>query len=282
MVASLQHAELSQHGSLDRRLAATREPSHDRFPNVYFFRQTLPREALMATAAEGPVDEACALADRGDLDDKLIEVLARRPEGKVVYTLAYNAQAGLGRKILRVLMERGREDARLARALLRREDLHLCHFRLFMHATEEERAHLIAIARLSHLDTIRGAEAYPEPDADRVARVEHAALDGDRAAFEQALATAFSCDLSMAERIARDKGGEALALAFAALGLDYESAVRIFLSGLPDRDPSIQKIRALMRIIYSVPRLTAARLVRTIVDLADAECGRKTAPPAAA
>jgi uncharacterized protein (DUF2336 family) len=281
MIRASWHAELSQGGSLDRRPMARQEPSRGDFVEVDFSRQKRQREALTAAAAGGPVDEACALAESGDLDEKVVEALARRPESKVAYALANNVRANLGRKALRVLMERGREDARLAQALLRREDLHLCHFRLFLQASEEERAHLIAVARLSHLDTTRGAEAYPEPNAEKVARLEQAALDGDRAAFEQAFAEALSCGLVMARRIARDKGGEALALALAALGLDYERAAQIFFSRLPEL-ASDQKIRALMRIVSSVPRLTAARLVRLIVGYPDADCGPKTAPPDAA
>src|SRR5208282_2274008 len=92
-----------------------------------------------AIAANGSCEQACAVARRSVLDERLIEVLAQRTEPEVAYALARNGQARLGRKILRELMERGREDPVLARALLRREDLHLCHLRLFLKADAEER-----------------------------------------------------------------------------------------------------------------------------------------------
>lgn len=228
------------------------------------FRQS-DRDDTSAIAAHGPVDQACALARRGDLDEKTIILLAHRPERDVLYALANNGRAMLGRKALRPMMERGREDPNLARALLRRESLHLCHFRLFLQADSEERGHLIAVARHSRLDAVHGLYGITEPDAAKLARLEHAALAGNRAAFDLTLARALSCDLSMANQVASDRGGEVLALAFAALGLPNENAARIFLAGFPEICDSGRKFRALMHIVESMPRRTAARLMHIIV-----------------
>ncbi len=220
---------------------------------------------LYTIANDGSCEQACAVARRGALDEKLIDVLAHRAEPEVTYALARNVQARLGRKILRDLMERGRNDPILARALLRREDLHLCHLRLFLQADMEERGHLIAVARHSGLATIRRGENYPEPGAAKLARLEHCARDKRPEAFRQALADALSCDLSMARRIADDEGGEALALALVAIGLPCENAARIFLDACPAIQASGPKFRALMRIVESVPSRAAARMIRVII-----------------
>ncbi len=222
-------------------------------------------EALMAIAAGGSADQARALAQRDDLDERAIDLLAQRPEIEVLCALAANGEAQLGRKSLRRLIERGREESRLARRLLQRDFLHLCHFRLFLQADGEERGHLIALARHCRLDTAHGAKGIPEPDASKRLGLERAADRRDRAGFAHALARALACAPFMARRLADDKGGEPLALALAALGFSDENAARIFLAGFPDVAVSREKFRSLMGIVGSVPTRTAARLVRAIV-----------------
>ncbi len=247
MIASMQHTEFSG------LAGAASSPPH--FEQSEFY----------AIAAGGSCEQACTVATRHALDEKLLNLLAHRAEPEVAYALAYNPHARLGRKILRCLMERGREDPVLARALLRRDDLHLCHLRLFLHADAEERGHLIAVARLSGLATIRRGESYPEPGAAKLSRLENCALDKRPEAFRQALADSLRCDLPMARRIADDKGGEALALALVAIGLSCENIARIFLAAYPDIRDSRPKFRAIMRIVESVPRRAAARMIRIII-----------------
>ncbi len=220
---------------------------------------------LRAVAAMGSCDEARALAAHGDLDEGLVELLARRAEPEIARALAHNVRARLGRKILRGLMERGRDDAVLARALLQRDDLHLCHLRLFLQADAEERGHLIAIARRSRLATLPGRDGLPRPDARKRARLELCSLNHEPEEFRRALAHALACELSQARRIADDEGGEALALALAALGLPYEIDARILLTALPRTCASAAKFRCLMRIVESVKRRAAARMIRAIV-----------------
>ncbi len=217
-------------------------------------------------ATHGAADQACALARRPDLDERLIETLAGRPEREIVQALARNAHARLGRKILRDLMERGRDDQILARILLCREDLHLCHLRLFLQADVEERAHLIAIASRSRLAKSRRSDSLPRPDAGHLARLELCALHRHSPAFHHTLAHLLSCDLAMARRIAEDKGGEPLALALVAVGMPGENAARIFLAGFPEIGGARQKFCSIMRIINGTPRRAAARMIRIIVD----------------
>jgi uncharacterized protein (DUF2336 family) len=219
-----------------------------------------------AIADLGPADQACALASRLDLDERLVAALAQRPERDVVHALARNSNARLGRKILRGLMERGRADPILARILLCREDLHLCHLRLFMQADAEERAHLIAIASRSSLARTRRNDSFPRPDAGQLARLELCALQRHSPAFHYTLAHLLSCDASMARRIAEDKGGEALALALVALRMPAENAARIFLTGFPEIGGARQKFCAIMRIVNGTPRRAATGMIRTIIE----------------
>ncbi len=248
MIASMQHTEISG------LAGAAKGPS-----------QAYEQGGYYEIAAAGSCDQACGLARRSVLDERLLDLLADRPEAEVAHALANNPHARLGRKVLRKLMERGRRDPVLARTLLRRDDLHLCHLRLFLHADAEERGHLIAVARRSGLATIRRGETNPRPGAAKLARLENCALERRHEAFRQALADALSCELSMARRIADDEGGEALALALIAIGLPCENASRIFLDACPEIRASRLKFRAIMRIIESVPRRAAARMIRVII-----------------
>jgi hypothetical protein len=110
------------------------------------------------------------------------------------------------------------------------------------------------------------ATNVPAPDAGKLARLEQAAAHGDRPAFARALAHALGCEPIIAQNIAQDRGGEALALAFVAMGLSIEATARIFLEGFADISLTGEKFRPLMRIVESMRRRTAARLIRTIID----------------
>lgn len=246
MIASMQHTEFSG--------LATKRPA-----------QAFEQAGLYAIAADGSCEQACAVAGSRALDEKLLEILVHRDEPEVACALASNPHVRLCRKVLRGLMERGRNDPVLARTVLRRDDLHLCHLRLFLHADAEERGHLIAVARHSRLARIRRGEANPQPGAAKLARLENCALERRPEAFRRALADALSWDLPTARRIADDKGGEALALALVAIGLSCETAARIFLAAYPEIQASRPKFRSIMRIIESVPRRAAAHMIRVII-----------------
>lgn len=254
MAASMQHTGLSGFNVLPRNPSP---PSGERGESY-------------AIAIDGPCDQARAVAQRGALDERLADALAHRAEREVAYALANNGEAQLGRKVLRRLMERAQDDPVLARALLRREDLHLCHLRLFLNADTEQRGHLIAIARRSRLATSRHGLQYVEPDLGKLARIEHHALNNDSEAFMQALAEALFCDLSMARRITEDSSGEAMALALVAIGLSHEKIARMSLAAYPEICASRPKFRAMMRIVESVPRHAAMRMIHAIIGLSTA------------
>lgn len=222
-------------------------------------------ESLASAAAARPAEQAVVLASRDDLGEAAIAILAGRPEAKVVQALAANNRVRLNRMILRALIERGRDDAKLARFLLGREDLHLCHLRLFLHADSEQRGHLIAMARRSRLARIGHGALRHEFDAGKLARLELAALQRDAGAFEQLLAHALCCDLAMAMRITRDKSGEALALTMVALGLPVETVARMLLAGFPELCASPAHFRALINIVGHTPRAAAEHIVQAII-----------------
>jgi uncharacterized protein (DUF2336 family) len=230
-----------------------------------FSRQGLRRPELAALAAKGPAAQALALANRDDLDETLIAALADRPEPQIVHALAANNRARIGRPILRALIERGRGDPKLAQFLLRREDLHLCHLRLFLQADAEQRGHLIAITCRSRLGRHCGATLCQGFDPGKLAQLERAALNRDMETFRRLLAHALICDLPAAIRIAEDKSGEALALALVALGLPAENAARLLQYGFPDICKAKPNFRALIGIVGRVSRSAATNILHAVV-----------------
>lgn len=224
------------------------------------------QEERAEIAQNGPVFQALVLANSDGLDENLIDILARRPEPAISYALAANNRLRINRKVLRALIERGRDDRKLAQFLLRREDLHLCHLRLFLHADSEQRRHLIAITCRSRLGRLWRGELCHCFDAGKLARLELAALNRDVEAFKTMLAHALSCDLTTASRIAEDKGGEALALVMVALGLSVETIARVLQFGFPDICMAKPAFRSLIGIVGRVPRPAAIHIAYALIN----------------
>jgi hypothetical protein len=255
MAASIQHNEIPPTSTF---------PLAAQVANLLTRRHEPQEDNFAAVCAEGPVDQALAIANRGNLDDSAIAILASRPEAAIAHALAVNNRVRINRPILRALIERGRDDPKLAQFLLRRDDLHLCHLRLFLHADAEQRGHLIAITCRSRLGRLCRDDLCHGFDAGKLARFELAALNRDVEAFRKLLAHALSCDPRMAARIAEDKGGEAMALVMVALGLPAENAARILQSGFPDICKSKPSFRALIGIVGRVSRPAAVHILRAI------------------
>jgi uncharacterized protein (DUF2336 family) len=224
------------------------------------------REELAEVAAKGSVDQALAIANGDDLDEASIVLLAHRPEATVVHALAANNRVRINHTVLRALIERGRNDPKLAQFLLRREDLHLCHLRLFLNADAEQRRHLIAITCRSRLGRVCRGELCRGFDAGKLARLELAALNRDLDAFRNMLSHALCCDLSTASRIAEDKSGEVMALVMVALGLPVENVARLLQSGFPEICKTKAAFRTLINIVGRVPRPAAIHILLAIVN----------------
>lgn len=221
--------------------------------------------AFATIAANAPLEQALALAKRDELDEIVIALLARRPEAAIAHALAANNHIRINRTVLRTLIERGRDDPRLAQFLLRREDLHLCHLRLFIHADAEQRGHLIAITCRSRLGRLRRGDLCHGFDEGKLARIELAALKRDSEALKRLLAHILSCDLATAGRIVEDKGGEVLALVMVALGLPVENFARLLQFGFPEICKTKSSFRALIGIAGRVPQAAATNIITALI-----------------
>lgn len=223
---------------------------------------TLHTGLARVTAEQGPAELAAAIARRAALDRKLVAILASRGESEVLCALAANRRLHLDRAAQRALVQMGRDDSKLARLLLARDDLALDPEPLFLAADAAQRRTIVVEA------SVRALEATaPEPvgrAAPQIAAaIEACALTHDAAGLAEALAEGLDCRKTRARAILADRGGEALALALLALGVAEDMAIRIFL-GAERETPDVERVRALVALMRSTPPRAAQRLVAAI------------------
>ena len=73
------------------------------------------------------------------------------------------------------------------------------------------------------------------------------------------------CDPRGVQEIIRDKSGEPLAIALAALAMEPSDAARTFLSSEPDISHSVERIRTLMRITSELSVNASRRLLSAML-----------------
>jgi uncharacterized protein (DUF2336 family) len=223
---------------------------------------TLPRERLVA-ATSGNESRACAVAKRADLDHELAAALSLRPEPSIILALAANAAAPLDAKTYAALAQRAEQDRPLADALLARPLVGLDSAALFLLASSEQRVAILAVAQRAELG--RANATRREPDRDRlVVELEQHALGHRPELFISALAQALSCDHALAERIATDRSGEALAVALKALEAPHDLTVRILISG------AYSRIGSLIRLTDGLNPAAARRVIGALVGAQEA------------
>ena len=215
---------------------------------------------LRQIAAGGPGEHAAAIAGRRDLDRELTKILSQRPERDIALALAANPLAPLALGDLRLLIFRGRGDADLARALLDRGDLTLDCLPLYLAANTTERARLIRLTRQASLAQVGRPDAAPLDGQFRL-RLETSARR-DRACFARTLSEILASDADCGRRLVEDESGDALTLAFIALGVPSETSARLLLVAFPDLSPEIFDRNC--ALIASLPRRDATRIIGAI------------------
>jgi hypothetical protein len=206
-----------------------------------------------------------SLAARPDLDARTIGRLLVLNEDAVDLALAANPALDPTQSSFAVLIERARERPALAHALLTRRDLTLSdEAALYLHADAERRAeirHRIAASALFHRSP---APRLRGRDAERLIAL---AREGDVPAFEDGLTAALRLPPATAWRLLESGRAELLALALAALGMDEEDAMRIFLTLHPALAHSVATVFALVLGLLVADAARAGRAAGTLVVL---------------
>ena len=226
---------------------------------------SVDRVTLAERAEWGLPAEAIAIAGRKGLDAVTAAALARRPETEVLCALAANKNASFDAHVTSFLLQRGRTDRQLGLVLLARTDLMIDKSALFLLAPPEQRTEMLAAARLADQGVRGGSRRAPQRDLDALADLAAAQKWGF---FAIELAMRLGCDPRGVQEIIRDKSGEPLAVALAALGMAPADAARIFLSSEPDISHSVDRIRMLTRITSDLSVNAARRLMSAMLGQA--------------
>jgi uncharacterized protein (DUF2336 family) len=223
---------------------------------------TIDAMKLVARAEWGSLAEAIAIAGRKNLDAKTSAALARRQETEVLCALAANNEAPLDAHAISFLLQRGRSDRELGLVLLARTDLKIDKSALFILADSDQRTAMLAAARRADDGPSQGNKPTPQRDLDALADLAAAQKWG---LFAIEFAMRLGCDPRGIQEIIRDKSGEPLAVALAALGMQPADAARIFLSAEPDISHSVNRIRMLTRITSELSLKAARRLISAML-----------------
>jgi uncharacterized protein (DUF2336 family) len=222
----------------------------------------IDRAKLAERAEWGSPAEAIAIAGRKNLDARTASALARRQESEVLCALAANKSAPLDAHAISFFLQRGRTDRELGRVLLARTDLMVDKSALFLLANCEQRAEMLAAARRADATARAEGKRPPQRDLDALADL---AASQKWTLFAIEFAMRLGCDPRGVQEIIRDKAGEPLAVALAALGMEPADAARIFLSSEPDISHSFDRIRILTRITSDLSPQAARRLMSAML-----------------
>jgi len=223
---------------------------------------TIDRAQLLAAAGNGPADIAEAVARRGDLDADLIALLVKRTDANVGRALAENARVSLDADQRRILIQRGRGDEALAKALIARGVEAREATPLFLHADGALRGEILSAARAANQGRIGFIDDQPLSPA--LMDLERAALGRDWSRFAYWLSRCLSLPIADVRRAMADPSGETLALALAAAGVPSSMATRIFLCREPQISHSVAVVHSLAALIDSLTQDEARGLVDAI------------------
>jgi uncharacterized protein (DUF2336 family) len=248
---------------------------------AFEFAPNIPSRDLLARAEHGAVEEATAIARRADLDRTVVAMLASRREAEILQSLAANRNARLDRATLRSLTHAARDNLRLGRILLDRDEAGLDPEPLFLAATHLERAAIVLEATKSaFVDPV--PESTPRAPGETIAKnLEFAARREGLDAAAEVLAEALDCRRSRARAILTDKSGEALALALVVLGVSEEGAIRVFLRADPQIAHDVARVRSLVGLMRFIPPRAARRIVASMTGTirVDRESQRRSLLP---
>ena len=224
----------------------------------------LSDDALVAAAQFGPADQAVAVAFRAGVSTDLVSILMTREESMVWRALAENASALLDREALAELARRGRNDAKIARAICARTDDPIALQGLFLHASPTQRSGIVLEAERQEL---LAPSQSRSADPVMAGQLEMLAMQQETDGFRARLAEALSCDAEIARLIAIDQSGEPLAVALVSIGLSPEAIARVFLvSGLRLAE-SCDRIESLYRLASQITPGAANRIMRAMLGI---------------
>jgi Uncharacterised protein conserved in bacteria (DUF2336) len=233
---------------------------------VIIERAPILPEHVVEIAARDGADLSSMQAARADLGTAEAVELVSRQDRHIDLALARNAALVLSAESLEALVQRGRKDGQLAKALLARPDLPAAHrAALYLDGDSEQRAAIRTV--VSSIAAIRFG-SLPPPEREGAEVLVDLSMAGDRERFAAQLSSLLRLDRVIAWDFAREERHDLLPLALAAAGLADEDVIRIILTLEPAIALSMQEVFRLVRLFRDTERATAAYLVEAILGAA--------------
>lgn len=228
----------------------------------------LPRSTL-TEAAQSATLPATLVALREDLDRGLVALLAQRADEATLSALAGNLAAPLDAPTFAALAGLAHRKRDVALALLARQPVGMRHAALFLHADAAQRRAILVDAQRAALGRAE-APARPALDQESLAQLEHLSIARQVDLFELGLSEALGCDLAIGEAIVRERSGEPLAVALAALGAPEDMAMRILISNEVHAGVDAPRIAALARLRDVCTQGAAQRVMAAVAGASQA------------
>jgi hypothetical protein len=237
---------------------------------------TIPAAVADLFIGENPAG-AAALARHPRLDRAAQQRLAVMEEAGVDAALAGNAAIALSEPVLRQLLARSALHPEIGRALLGRPDLTVWdEASLYCAADPVQRARIVErIESSAHVQRPRLPARLSAAEADALLQCAQA---GDVLAFEADLNEALGLDPETPWHLLQPERQELLALAFAVLGIEEDTAIRIFLTLHPTLSHSVRSVFALTDAFRAVAPAPALAILEAVFDQTITRTGLR--PPA--
>ena len=246
------------------RLAGDQDPltSYPVLRNAH----AIPEDILIMQAERGPDSLRRAIADRDELSESLVRTLAAQGGPDIIRMLMERDDVPLEGQLLAAIESRDEIMAELggdlsARGVLSADRL----MSNFMHLTRELKAEAIACAELASLveAASKGPGRAPRPvfKAHLLDMLQKAAMTGSAAQFVTDLSFTLGLPEAIAARMLSEDGGEALAIAFKALGFN-EARTASLMIRLIGETHTLDEIRRLLQIASTISDGAARLMVR--------------------
>lgn len=219
--------------------------------------------ALVATGSPGHLE---ALTQRPNPSPALVEALVRRLPSERLPLLIANPNVQFPAHVMAMVVAAAKGHPDVAIALSRRlgdiDDADLIDLFLDLDGIGRRRALLaLEVVALREFAAGKPMPSVRSPDPDLVSSLARTALsrDLDRIASQLALLTGL--EPALARRILVDKGGEPLAVALKAAGLDAPTATRVLLFSGEGEGRDYFAVKRLLDVYESVSNRSAVLLV---------------------
>lgn len=248
--------------------SVTRALLHDIYPVAAAFLEKAPAIAdveLLAMIAAAPQSHLELVAARRNLTPVVVEALLNKMPPRSLPILLANPTIRLPATAIDTLVDLARDEPAIATALAGRlddvEDTDLIDLFLLLDGRGRRRViQALEIAALRAFAARRPQPNVPLPPTEAIAELARACLFRDTPTMAAALAGILGVPTELASTLITDAGGEPLAVALKAAGLDLAITTRVLLFSGETESRTYFEIKRLIELYESVSLRSAVLL----------------------